>query len=120
MSARRLVVAVVGVILVGAAVREHASRRQAERQYHQAAQARRELELRVGEILASHQRLQQALTQEQQRSQGLSDALASTRTELERTVARLTEETQNAKTLQAKFAAMQQQMAMAAAASVRT
>ena len=110
MSVARLVAAVVGVVLVGAIVREHASRRQAELQYRQAAQARRELELQVGEMLASHQRLQQDLTQAQRRSQELSDALASTRNELERTVARLTEETQSTRTIQTKFSAMQQQM----------
>lgn len=109
-SVGRLVIAVVGVTLVGAVVHEHASRRQAESQYRQAARARRELELQVGEMLASHQRLQQDLTREQQHSRELSDALASTWIELERTVARLTEETQNAKKIQTKFSAMQQQM----------
>ena len=110
MSIGRTVAAVIGVILVGAVAREHVYRRQAEQQYRQVAQTRRELELQVGEMLANHQRLQQDLTQEQRRSQELSEALASTRTELERTVARLTEETQNAKTIQTKFSAMQQQM----------
>ena len=110
MSLGRVAAAVIGVVLAGAVVREHVSRRQAEGQYRQAAQARRELELQVGEMLASHQRLQQDLVQEQQRSSELSDALASTRTELERTVARLTEETQNAKTIQTKFSSIQQQL----------
>ena len=110
MSIGRVVIAVAGVVLVGVVVREHAFRRQAESHYRQAAQARRELELQVGEMLASHQRLQGDLTREQRRSQELSDALASTRIELERTVARLTEESQNTKTIQTKFSAMQQQM----------
>ena len=110
MSIGRAVIAVVGVVLVGAVVREHASRRKAEAQYRQAAQARRELELQVGEILASHQRLQEDFTLEQRRSQELSDALASTRIELERTVARLTEESQNTNAIQTKFSAMRQQM----------
>ena len=109
-SVGRWMIAAVGVVLVAAVVREHASRRKAESQYRQAAQARRELELQVGEMLASHQQLQGDLTLERRRSQELSEALASTRLELERTVARLTEETQNTKTIQQKFSSMQQQM----------
>lgn len=105
-----MAVAVVGVILVGVAVREYASRRQADRLYRREAQARRALELQVGEMLSSHQQLQENLAREQQRSEELSGTLTSTRTELERTMARLTEETQNAKSLQAKFAAMQERM----------
>jgi hypothetical protein len=110
MSIGKLVIAAAGIILVGAVAREHAYRRQAERQYRDVAQARRELELRVGEILASHQRLQQDLTQSQQRSQELSETLASTRVELERTVARLTEESQNARSIHTRFSSMQHQM----------
>jgi len=54
--------------------------------------------------------VQADLRNEQERSHGLSEALATTRGQLEETTGRLTEERQSVRALQARVAAMQQQM----------
>ena len=107
---RSILIAVVGVAIIGVAVREYFYRRHIERRYHAAVEARRKLERQVGEVLENHERLKGELQSEQQRARELAEAFASTRGQLEETVARLAEESQNGRELQRRLAAMQQQM----------
>ena len=107
---RRILIALGGLALVGVGLREAIARRLIERRYHEAVEDRQRLELRVGEMLATHDRLKEDLQNEQQRSQGLSESLASTHGQLEEMTARLTEEHQAVRTLQVRVTSMQQQM----------
>ncbi len=102
--------AIIGVGLLGGLIGEHLSRRSLEQRYHAAMNSRRQLELEYGDILATHGQLQRDLEHERQRARELSDALASTRAQLEETVGRLAEETHNASELKMRVAAIQQQM----------
>ena len=106
----QVLVAVMGVVLAGAAAGEHVARRLIERRYHQSVESRRQLELKFGEVLATHEQLKGALKHERERSEELSGALASMRHELEQSVGRLTEETRKVQALTVRVAAMQQQM----------
>ena len=106
----QMLVAVTGVALVGVASGEHVARRIIERRYQESMNSRRQLELKVGEVLATHEQLKGALKHEQEHSQELSGALSSMRGELEQSVGRLTEETRKMRELQVRLAAMQQQM----------
>ena len=96
--------------MVGIAIREHTIRRIVERRYHEAVEARHQLERRVNTVLSTHDQLTSSLTNEQRRSQELSEALASTRAQLEQAVGRLAEETKSAQELQLRVAAMHTQM----------
>ena len=108
--ARRILIAGVGLVLVGFAVGEHLSRRLVEHRYQQALEARRQLERQAGTIISHHNQLAANLTQEQRRSQELSEALASTRGQLEEVVGRLAQESKSVRELQLRLAAMQSQM----------
>ena len=110
MKRRQLVLIVAGVAVAGVAVWEDAARRGAERRAQEAVAARQELELRVGEMLATHAQVQADLQGEQERSRQLSETLAATRGQLEKMTASLAEERQGVRTLQARLGAMQQQM----------
>ena len=107
---RGIFVAVAGVALAGAAAGEHVSRRLIERRYHESVESRQKLELRFGEVLASHKQLESALKHEQEHSQELFGALGAMRGELEQSVGRLMEEARTVRELQVRLAAMQQQM----------
>ncbi len=111
MSKRRgILMAGLGLVVLGAAIGEHVYRRIIQRKYHEAVESRRQLERRFGDMLASHEQVKADLAQERQRSQGLEDALAAAQAQVEEAVARLTEETRTARALQLRLAAMQQQM----------
>jgi hypothetical protein len=110
MKRRRLVLIVAGVAVAGVAVWEDAARRGAERRYRAAVDGRRQLEQRVGEMLATHDQVQVKLQQEQQRSGELSESLAAARGQLDEMTVRLSDEDANVKKLQARLASMQQQM----------
>lgn len=107
---RKILTALVGLALVGVAGGQEVARRRAERRYQEAVGARQELEVRVGEMLATHARVQADLQNEQERSRTLSDTLAATRGQLEEVTARLAEERKGVRALQMRVAAMQQQM----------
>ena len=107
---RQVLLAVLGVVLIGAAAGEHIYRRTVERRYHEAVQGRQQLELRFGEILATHEQLNSDLTSERRRSKELSEALASVRGQLEEAVGRLSQESRTVRELQMRLAAMQQHM----------
>jgi hypothetical protein len=103
-------VSVVGVAVVGVAVAEHLARRQADRRLRDALAARQILERQFGEVLASHHHLQRRMTEEQQRAEELSVAVASLRGQLEQTVGRLDDATRTVQTLKTRVATMQEQM----------
>jgi hypothetical protein len=107
---RKILMAAAGLALVGVAAGEYAAWRRAERRAQEAAAARQELELRVGEMLATHAQVQADLQGEQERSRQLSETLSATRGQLEKMTASLAEERQGVRTLQARLGAMQQQM----------
>jgi hypothetical protein len=107
---RTILLALLGITLTGFAAREFITRRQAETRYQHALAEQRRLELRVGEIFATHEQLKLELDTERQRARDLTDALASTRAELEQAVGRLAEETMENRTLNLRLAAMERQM----------
>ena len=108
--ASRIFAAVVGVALAGAAVAEYRYRRGLERRYRQAVEARQQLELQFGEVLATHDRVKTELDNERQRSKEISDALVTMRGRLEEAVGHLTEEVRKAQELRARLSMMQSHM----------
>lgn len=111
MNMRYRVFVVLGaVVLGGLATQEHVLRRMVERRYHESLEGRRQLELRVGEVLTTHAQVKQELQQERDRSSSLSEELVAVRHHLEETAGRLAEGTRNARELQLRLAAMQEQM----------
>ena len=94
-----------GVTVVGGM----AIRAQLERRYRSAIVARRQLELQLGELRADRERIGHALDTERERVESLSKELADRNQELERTVARLTQEQRTMETLERKLAAVQHQ-----------
>ena len=107
---RRLLLGGIGVLIVGFAASEHLARGVIERRYHQAVAGRQQLERQFASLLSTHRELADHLKTEQQRSKELSEALASTRQELEVTVGQLSEETTSSRDLRMRLASMQQQM----------
>src|SRR3989338_2827347 len=107
---RQLLIAVLGVGLLGALLGEHANRRAVERRYQEVVESRRQLVVQVGEMMAGHEQLKGNLERERQRAQELTDALATSRTQLENTVGRLTETTRTVSELKTRLAAVQQQI----------
>ena len=107
---QRLLIGSAAALLVGAVVIEDTTRRGAERRYRDAVAGRRQLELQFGEVLATHGRLKERLSKEQQRSQALSEELLAMRGKLEEAVGRLSDETKTVHQLQMRLSAMQQQM----------
>lgn len=107
---RQVLLAVLGVALVGAAAGEHVARRLIARRYRQALESRRQLELRFSEMLTTHEQLKQRVEQEQARSRELSQELVSSRAQLEEAVGRLAQSSQGSRELRMRLAAMQQQM----------
>jgi len=110
-TARRVLLAVLGVVVTMAAVGEHLSRRMAERRYHQAIEARQQLERQISGILSSHQRVMSDLAAERKRSQELSKTVAEKNAELENAIGRLAEETRTIRELQQRLRIQEQQMA---------
>ena len=110
MKRRHLAIAVAGVAVIGVVVWEDVARRATEHRYHAAVEDRRQLEQRVGEMLATHDQLKGEFQQEQQRSRELSDSLVAARGQLDEMTARLSDESTSVKKLQARLAAMQGQM----------
>lgn len=107
---RQLLIAVLGVGLLGALLGEHANRRAIARRYQEAIDSRRQLVVQIGEMTAGHEQLKGNLERERQRAQELTDTLAASRTQLEDTAGRLTEATRTVSELKTRLAAVQQQM----------
>lgn len=108
--ARQVVMGIVVAGLVGALVGEHVIRRSVERRYQGLLERQRQLEMEYAQIAATHRAVTSRFEREQQRSQELADALASTRATLEETVGRLTEETRNVGELTMRVTTLHQQM----------
>jgi DNA repair exonuclease SbcCD ATPase subunit len=107
---RWIVLGIAAAGLAGLAVIEHTHRRFVQRQLAEAILARQQLEQRVADVLATHERLKRDIEEEQQHSRELTDALATVRKELEDTTGRLADEIQHARRLQTRLAAMQGQL----------
>jgi DNA repair exonuclease SbcCD ATPase subunit len=107
---RRVLVGAVVAGLAGIAGSEHHARRLIQSQFHQAVEARQQLERRFGEVMAAHERLKGDFETERRRSQELEQTLASANSELEQTTGRLAEESRTSRTLQLRLAEMQQQL----------
>ncbi len=95
---------------IAVAAGEDVARRSVKRQYAQAIEGRRQLEVQFGELAAAHDTLKNSLTEEQQRSQELSAALNRSHGQLEEATGRLNEESRNVKDLQVRLATIQRQM----------
>jgi hypothetical protein len=106
----QVLASVVGIAGIWIATGEHLSRREAQRLYRDAVDARRQLERRVSQALSSHEQLERDLSTERQRSQALSEELASVRGQLENAVGRLTTESRSAQELRARLASVEQQL----------
>lgn len=107
---RQILIGALGVVLIAAVAGEHGYRRIIERRYRGSVERQRQLELQFGEVLSAHEELKQQVEHERRRSQELSEALASTRAQLEDAVGRLTQESQGVQELRMRLATMQQQM----------
>ena len=107
---RSILIGIVGIGLLGAGIGEYLTRLDLERRYREAVASRQELEMRFGQVIADHGRMTAGLERERQRSRELSEALVSTRTQLEETVGRLSSETRNVNELKTRLSSIQQQM----------
>ena len=110
MKGARILTVTAGCVLAGVAAWQFTARRAIDRRYHESVESRRQLELKFGEALATHEQLKSALKREQDHSQELSGTLAAMRTEFEQSISRLTEETRTVRELQMRMSAMRQQM----------
>jgi hypothetical protein len=86
------------------------SRREAQRLFREAVDAKRQLERRVDQALSSHEQLVRDLSSERQRSQVLSGELGSVRGQLEEAVGRLTSEGRTTQELRSRLSALEQQL----------
>ena len=109
-TVRAMAIGSVGVVLVGAVAGEDMARRLVTKKYHQMVEARRQLELQVGEMVASHEELKSQLSGAEQRSQELTEALQEARLQLEEAVGRLAQETRAGRDLSTRLTSAQQQM----------
>jgi peptidoglycan hydrolase CwlO-like protein len=109
--ARRILVAVLGLMVTVTAMGEHLSRRMAERRYQQAVEVRQQLERNIGGILSSHRQLVSELETERKRTEELSKAVAEKNAELERAIGRLAQETQTIRELEQQLRVHEQRMA---------
>ena len=110
-TARRVLLAVLGIVVTATAMGEHLSRRMTERRYQRAAEARAQLERHVSGILATHRQLTNELTTQRQRNGELSKAIAAKSAELEQAVGRLAEESRTIRELEQQLKTQEQQMA---------
>lgn len=109
-TARRILVGGAIVALVGIAAVEHYARRLTQGRLAQAVESRGQLERRLGEVMASHDRLEADLVSERRRSNELESALTTAQAQLEQTNGRLAQEGRNSRTLQIRVTEMQQQL----------
>ncbi len=107
---RWMLVAGLGLVLIGIAASEDVARRIAQQRYQAAVMDRERLEGRVRQIIASHGQMKNKLVAEQQRSLELLQTLASTRGQLEQAMGRWSEEAKQARTSQQRLTSMQQQL----------
>lgn len=107
---RQILIAVVGVAVIGVAVSEHLARRRMERRYQASVEVRAKLEVHIAEVLTAHERLKEDFRSEQEQSRILSESLTVTRWELEDVEVRLAGESRNVRKLQQRFTTLQRQM----------
>ena len=107
---KRAVAVVAGVAVVSAWLGESWLRHRAQHRYHEAQQARKQLELQLIDVKAERERLASVLTDEQQRVEQLSITLSAKDAQLQQVITRLAEEDQLVEGLQQKLAAMQSQL----------
>jgi hypothetical protein len=98
------------VALVGIAGVEHYARRLTQGQLAQAVESRQQLERRLNDVLASHERLEANLVSERRRSNELESALTTAQAQIEQTNGRLAQEGRNSRSLQMRVTEMQQQL----------
>ena len=110
-TARRVLLAVLGMVVTITAVGEHLGRRLIERRYRQVLETHQQLERQVGGVLSTHKQLTNDLTAERQRTQTLTNAVAEKNAELDKTIGRLAEEAQTVRGLQQQIKVQEQQMA---------
>ena len=96
--------------LIGIAGVEHYARRVTQGQLAQAVDARQQLERRLNDVMASHERLEANLVAERKRTGELESALTTAEAQLEQTSGRLAEEGRNSRSLQVRVTDMQQQL----------
>lgn len=109
-KARAVIIGSAAVLLIGVAVGEDIARRLVTKRYRQMVDARRQLELQVGEMVATHEQLKGELGDSQRRSQELTEALAQARGQLEEAVGRLAQESKSGRELNAHLSSVQRQM----------
>ena len=109
-TARRILVGGVIVALVGIAAVEHYARRLTQGRLAQAINARQQLEKRLNDVMASHERLEADLISERHRASELESALTTAQAQIEQTSGRLAEEGRNSRSLQMRVVEMQQQL----------
>lgn len=107
---RRVLPAVVGVLLVGFAGAEHLYRRTVEWHFWASEERHARLERQLTERLAKRYESEARMQQERQRNRELTDALTQKTVQLNDTVERLAQQTQMARELEGRLAAMEQQM----------
>lgn len=108
-SVRRAIGIVISGGLLLAWGGEWAARRHLQLRYRAAVEARKQLELQVGELQAERGRLSDALAGEQQHSEQLTASLTEKDAALKQAVARLGQEERTVKDLQDKLAGLQRQ-----------
>lgn len=96
--------------LISGIVAEDIGRRTMRNHWYQEVKQRQDLQKRYQKALASHDQLNQELTQERQHSEELSIALREARIKMEEAVARLDEENKAVRELQVRLTAMQRHM----------
>lgn len=102
-----LIVAGVSFVVISAG--QWAARQRVERRYQDALQARKQLELEVGELRADRERLAGGLASEQQRMAQLSATVSAKEAEQQDIVERLMQEERIIQELQGRLLAMQLQ-----------
>lgn len=107
---RWVVIAAVGISLLGWAGWERRIRRMAQRRYWEVVERQRELKVRYAKAIAEHQELSAGLSNEKEHSRALSTQLLEARVKIDESIGRLTEESKAVKELQGRLAAMQQRM----------
>ena len=110
-TARRALLAVLGIVVTMTAVGEHLGRRLIERRYRQALEGRQQLERQVSGVLTTHKQLTDDLAAQRQRTQALTNTVDEKSAELDKSIGRLAEEAQTIRGLQQRIKVQEQQMA---------
>lgn len=107
---RQALIAVGGVVVVGALLGESVALGVIHRRYQTVVESRRQLEQRFGAMLESHERLVTDLEHERQRASELTETLATMQGRMDEVVGRLSEESRTVKELEGRLTTMRTQM----------